>query len=46
MMGIGWVMSLVFGRVVKGKAIFFGFFCFCFCFFFFFGYNLVWLGVG
>jgi hypothetical protein len=36
MMGIGWVMSLVFGRVVKGKAIFF----------FFFGNNLVWLGVG
>jgi hypothetical protein len=41
MMGIGWVMSLVFGRVVKGKAIFF--FCFlfflffCFFVFFFFG---------
>jgi hypothetical protein len=29
MMGIGWVMSLVFGRVVKVKAFFFlGFFFF------------------
>jgi hypothetical protein len=37
MMGIGWVMSLVFGRVVGGKA----FFVFCFL-----GYNPVWLSVG
>jgi hypothetical protein len=35
MMGIGWVISLVFGRVVvKGKAIFL-------C-----GYNPVWLSLG
>jgi hypothetical protein len=32
-------MSLVFGRVVGGKAIFF-------FFFFFLGYNPVWLSVG
>jgi hypothetical protein len=40
MMGIGWVISLVCGRVELGKAIFFGFF------FFFFGYNPMWVSVG
>jgi hypothetical protein len=37
---IGWVISLIFGRVVVGKAFFF------LSLFFFLGYNLVWLSVG